>query len=82
MLYLCSTVKCKLIIVYHKLPNNLVCDAKIKIRIKRFKGVSLHYFLLDSFAEIESKDTFLLVIVMAFIATRGRDIVNSRIFMI
>lgn len=79
MLYLCSTVKCKLIIVYHKLPNNLR-DAKIKI--KRLKGVSLHYFLLDSFADIESKYTFLLVIVMAFIATRGKVIVNSRIFMI
>lgn len=79
MLYLCSTVKCKLIIVYHKLPNNLR-DAKIKI--KRLKGVSLHYFLLDSFVDIESKYTFLLVIVMAFIATRGKVIVNSRIFMI
>lgn len=81
MLYLCSTVKCKLIIVYHNLPNNLR-DAKIKIKIKRLKGVSLHYFLLDSFADIESKYTFLLVIVMAFIATRGKVIVNSRIFMI
>lgn len=79
MLYLCSTVKCKLIIVYHKLPNNLR-DAKIKI--KRLKGVSLHYFLLDSFVDIESKYTFLLVIVMAFIATRGKVIVNSRIFKI
>ena len=76
---LCSTVRCKLIIVYHKLSDNLR-DAKIKI--KRLKGVSLHYFLLDSFAEIESKYTFPLVIMITFIATRGIVIVNSRIFMI
>lgn len=78
---LCSTVRCKLIIVYHKLSDNLR-DAKIKIKIKRLKGVSLHYFLLDSFAEIESKYTFPLVIMITFIATRGIVIVNSRIFMI
>ena len=35
-----ATVKCKLIIVYHKLPNNLR-DAKIKININEsLKGVS------------------------------------------